>query len=178
MVLMCCVSAISAASNDTVTDELSEIDSGDESLSVSNDKQAGGVDKNSALTADENNEEPTITSGKYNTHVYVKGTNVTEGENATIQIKTTQESGLLVSLPVTININGENITRTTNNQGWTDIIITSSSLTIGENKVTVYYNGDDTHNANNATGIINVKEKELANVLLSQIQFGLETMQQ
>ena len=29
MVLMCCVSAISAASNDTVTDELSEIDSGD-----------------------------------------------------------------------------------------------------------------------------------------------------
>lgn len=33
---------------------LSEIDSGDESLSVSNDKQAGGVDKNSALTADEN----------------------------------------------------------------------------------------------------------------------------
>ena len=164
MVLMCCVSAISAASNDTVTDELSEIDSGDESLSVSNDKQAGGVDKNSALTADENNEEPTITSGKYNTHVYVKGTNVTEGENATIQIKTTQGSGLLVSLPVTININGENITRTTNNQGWTDIIITSSSLTIGENKVTVYYNGDDTHNANNATGIINVKEKELANV--------------
>ena len=96
MVLMCCVSAISAASNDTVTDELSEIDSGDESLSVSNDKQAGGVDKNSALTADENNEEPTITSGKYNTHVYVKGTNVTEGENATIQIKTTQGSGLLV----------------------------------------------------------------------------------
>lgn len=62
MVLMCCVSAISAASNDTITDELSEIDSGDESLSVSNDEQAGGVDENSALTADENNEEPTMTS--------------------------------------------------------------------------------------------------------------------
>ena len=76
MVLMCCVSAISAASDDAINDTLSEMDFSDEAISVSNDEntvteidsddeaisssngeQAIGVDESdSALSAKENDE--------------------------------------------------------------------------------------------------------------------------
>lgn len=56
MILLCCVSAISAASDDVINDTLSEVDSGDDSISVSNDKQVTGVD-DAALVTQVNDDE-------------------------------------------------------------------------------------------------------------------------
>ena len=56
MVLMCSVSAISATSDNTVDNLMSEIDSGDDSISLSNNEEAVGVDgEDSTLNAQENN---------------------------------------------------------------------------------------------------------------------------
>ena len=53
MILLCCVSGISAVSDDVVDDVISEVDSGDESISVINEEQVISVDNSSALVAQE-----------------------------------------------------------------------------------------------------------------------------
>lgn len=53
MILLCCVNGISAVSDDIVNDTISEIDSGNESISVSNDEQLADVD-DSVPVAQEN----------------------------------------------------------------------------------------------------------------------------
>ena len=58
MVLICCVNAISAASDNTVDNLTSEIHFGVDSISVTNDEKAiNGADKNIALNAQENYDE-------------------------------------------------------------------------------------------------------------------------
>ena len=59
IVLLTGVSAISAAYVDTVDNMVSEIDSIDDSISVSNDEKAIGVDDDSALNAQENDDQIT-----------------------------------------------------------------------------------------------------------------------
>ncbi|WP_406533570.1 PKD domain-containing protein [Methanobrevibacter sp.] len=54
VVLLCGVSAISAAHDSAIDNNLSEMDSGSDLVSVSNDEKAAGVDDDSALNAQEN----------------------------------------------------------------------------------------------------------------------------
>ena len=54
MVLLCGVSAISAATDNAVDNLTSEMDAMDGSISVSNDEKAIGVEEDSALNAQEN----------------------------------------------------------------------------------------------------------------------------
>lgn len=60
MILLCCVGAISAASDDILDETVSEIDSGEEIISENNDEQVVAVDTSeSASPVDENDKEIT-----------------------------------------------------------------------------------------------------------------------
>ena len=52
---MCCVSVISAASDDVINNTVSEVDSSDEVLSINNDEQASGVDQSSSASSAQEN---------------------------------------------------------------------------------------------------------------------------
>ena len=63
LILICCSSAISAVSDDIIDNQVSEIESGDESISNSNDEQAISVDQtSSALNTDEESGEEKLTN--------------------------------------------------------------------------------------------------------------------
>lgn len=59
MILLCCVGAISAASDDILDDTVSEIDSGEEAISEIDDEQAVAVDSSEPASADDENSEIT-----------------------------------------------------------------------------------------------------------------------
>lgn len=109
-----------------------------------------------------------------NTKIMVNGTDITDGDNATIKVLLTLDDGSAFSAPVIINVNGVNVSSSYTSDTWEDIVVDSANLIIGTNNVTVYYEGDSTHNPSNASAIINVEKnrKVTANVEVTNAVYG------
>ncbi len=114
-----------------------------------------------------------VTADLYDTNVYVNGTTITDGDNATISVLLTKEDGSIFEAPVVVNVNGVNVTTITTSDDWLDVIITSD-LALGINNVTVYFDGNSTHKASNATATIEVEKnkKVTADVVVEDAVYG------
>ncbi|WP_405267437.1 hypothetical protein [Methanobrevibacter sp.] len=114
-----------------------------------------------------------VTADLYDTNVYINGTTITDGDNATISVLLTKGDGSIFAATVVVNVNGVNVTTITTSDDWMDVTI-SGDLALGINNVTVYFDGDSTHKASNATATIEVEKnkKVTADVVVEDAVYG------